>query len=77
MLVKKMEQKIIEVINELKPYLNSDGGDIEYVKCEEDIVYIHLSGACGNCTHRDETISNIILTMIQEQVPQIKNVKEC
>ena len=72
-----MEEKIIEVINELKPYLNSDGGDIEFVKCEDDVVYIHLYGACSGCEHRNDTISSVVLTMIQEAVPQIKEVREC
>ena len=35
-----MEDKIIEVINEIKPYLNSDGGDIEFVKYEDNVVAI-------------------------------------
>ena len=75
--MKKVEEKIIEIINEIRPYLNSDGGDIEFVKREDGIVYIKLYGACSGCAHRDDTISSIVLTMIQEQVPEIKEVKEC
>lgn len=71
-----MEKKIIDVINELKPYLNSDGGDIEYVKCEDNIVYIKLHGACSGCQHRNDTIKNVVLTMLQESIPQITDVKE-
>ncbi len=72
-----MEDKIKAVIEELRPYLNSDGGDIEFVKYEDDIVYIKLAGACSGCAHRNATISNVVLSMLQEEIPEIKEVKEC
>ena len=72
-----MEEKIIAIINELKPYLNSDGGDVEFVKYEDNIVYINLKGACSGCMHRNMTINNLILNMLQEEIPEIKDVKEC
>ena len=71
-----MEQKINEVLDELRPYLNSDGGDIELVKYEDGIVYVKLSGACGGCAHRNATITNVVLAMLQDSIPEIKEVKE-
>ena len=75
-MVKEMEEKIVNIINELKPYLNSDGGDIDFVKYEDNIVYIKLKGACSGCVHRNATISNVVLSMLQEELPEIKEVKE-
>ena len=49
-----MEDKIKNVLNELKPYLNSDGGDVEFIKYENNHVYIKLNGACQNCFHKDK-----------------------
>ncbi len=72
-----MESKIKEVIDELKPYLNSDGGDIEFVKYEDNVVYVKLAGACSGCAHRNATISNVVLSMLQDSMPEIKDVKEC
>lgn len=72
-----METKIKEIIGELKPYLNSDGGDIEFVKYEDNIVYVKLTGACSGCAHRNATISNVVLAMLQDSIPEIKDVKEC
>lgn len=69
-----MEEKIIEVINNIKPYLNMDGGDIEFIKYEDGYVYIKLSGACANCAYQDVTIYDGIEEMIKEEVPEIKGV---
>ena len=71
-----MEEKIKEVIDELRPYLNSDGGDIEFVKYEDNIVYVHLTGACSGCAHRNNTISNVILSMLQESIEEVKEAVE-
>ena len=71
-----MEQKINEVLDELRPYLNSDDGDIELTKYEDGIVYVKLSGACSGCAHRNATITNVVLAMLQDSIPEIKEVKE-
>ena len=68
------EIKIIEVINQLRPYFNSDGGDIEFVKFEDDYVYIKLYGACAACSFKDYTIEDNIFQAIKEEVPQVKGV---
>ncbi len=69
-----MEDKIKYVLNQLRPYLNSDGGDVEYIKYENGIVYIKLTGACETCMHRNETIKNGILQSLQSEIPEIKDV---
>lgn len=69
-----MEEKILEVINQLRPYLNSDGGDLEFVKYEDDYVFIKLYGACANCGFRDYTIQDNIFEALKEVVPNLKGV---
>lgn len=68
------EIKIIEIINQLRPYLNSDGGDIEFVKYEENYVYIKLYGACAACMFQDYTIQDNIYEAIKEVAPECKGV---
>jgi Fe-S cluster biogenesis protein NfuA len=68
------ETKIIEIINQLRPYLNSDGGDIEYIKYEDNYVYIKLYGACAACAFRDYTIEDNILEAIKEEVPEVEGI---
>lgn len=69
-----MEEKIIDVLNKLRPYLNSDGGDLEFVKYEDYIVYIKLFGACCGCAHRNETIKGGLLRALQAEIPEIKDI---
>jgi len=69
-----VEFKIINVINHLRPYLNSDGGDIEFIKYEDNYVYIKLYGACAGCAFKDYTIEDNILEAIKEMVPEVKGI---
>ena len=44
-----IEKKINDVIDNLRPYLLSDGGDIEFIKFEDGIVYVSMKGVCAEC----------------------------
>lgn len=68
------ENKIIEVINKLRPYLNNDGGDIEFIKYEDNVVYIKMIGACAECELIDITLNEGIEYAIKEEVPEVKKV---
>ena len=69
-----MEEKIKEIIENIRPYLNMDGGDIEYIKYENNYVYIKLLGACTNCLLQDNTINEGLVQMFKEEIPEIKGV---
>lgn len=69
-----VEEKIKEMIEQIRPYLNMDGGDIEYIKYEDNIVYIKLLGACTNCLMQDDTINEGLLSMFQDEIPEIKEI---
>ncbi len=73
-IMKEIEGKIIEVINKLRPYLIDDGGDIEFIKFEDGIAYVHLSGACSNCHMMDYTLKEGIETVLIEEIPEVKKV---
>ena len=68
------ELKIKELLDDLRPFLNGDGGDIEFIKYEDKFVYIKLTGACANCGFQDETISFGIEAYLKDQVPEIEGV---
>lgn len=70
-----MEEKVIEVINDLRPFLMNDGGNIEFIKLEDNIVYIRLSGACSNCPMIGITFKDGIEKTIINKVPGIKEVR--
>lgn len=68
------EKKIIEIIDALRPFLINDGGNIEFVKYEDNIVYIQMMGACSDCEMLDYTLKDGIETAIKEEVPNVKEV---
>lgn len=70
-----MKEKIEEVINELRPFLMNDGGNIELVKIEDGIVYVAFQGACQGCPMRQITLKEGIEKTILEKIPEIKEVR--
>lgn len=71
---KEIEKKIIEIIDTLRPYLINDGGNIEFIKFEDGIVYIKMLGACADCGMLDFTLKDGIEFSIKEEVPEVKGV---
>ena len=70
----KEEQKIKEIIAKLRPFLISDGGNIEFIKYENNIVYIKMLGACAGCELIDFTLKEGIEGAIKEEIPSVKEV---
>ena len=62
------------IIVKLRPFLINDGGDIEFIKYENNIVYIKMLGACAGCGLIDITLKDGIETAIKEEVPNVKEV---
>ena len=73
--MKEKEEKIKQIIEELRPFLVNDGGDLEFVKLEDNIVYVKLSGACKDCSLIDVTLKDGIEEMIINELPEIKEVR--
>ena len=70
----KIENDIIDTINDLRFYLNADGGDIEYIKYEDNYVYVKLYGACSHCGYQDVTLNDNILLVLQDKYPEVKGI---
>lgn len=70
----QVEEKIKEILESIRPYINADGGDIEFIKYEDNYVYIRLYGACKQCSFSDETINNGIYETLVSEIPEIKGV---
>lgn len=69
-----MEAKIEELLDDIRPFLNMEGGDVSLIKCENNYVYIRLTGACANCGYQDITIKENIEAYLKENIPEIKEV---
>lgn len=70
-----VETRIREVLNKIKPFLNNDGGDVEFVKFEDGICYVKLTGACAGCAFADMTIQNTIEELLLAEVPEVITVE--
>ena len=69
-----IETKIINEIEKLKPFLQSDGGNIDYVKYEDGKVYVKLTGACAGCSLIDVTLKEGIEEILVNEIPEVKEV---
>ncbi len=68
--------KIKDIIENLRPYLNMDGGDVEFIKYdqEEHTVYVKLTGACAMCMVQDDTLELGLLETIKDEVSEVENI---
>lgn len=67
---------IKEVIEEIRPYLNMEGGDIEFIKYDEKekTIYVKMLGACVNCIAQDETLELNLLYAIKEKLDEVEKI---
>ena len=70
----KIEDKIIEVLNRIRPYIQNDGGDIIFKRYENGVVYVKLTGACSECPLVDNTLENGIEEAIINEIPEVIKV---
>ncbi len=70
-----MRAQVEEVLNQVRPMLQADGGDVELVEVSEDgIVSVKLTGACGSCPMSTMTLKMGIERALKERVPEVKEV---
>lgn len=72
-----MEEQIIEVLEKIRPYLQNDGGDLEFVRFDDEtkIAYIRMVGACADCLGIDETLKLGIEVLVMDEVPGVTAVE--
>lgn len=70
-----MREQVEEVLNQVRPALQADGGDVELVDVSEDgVVSVRLTGACGSCPMSTMTLKMGIEKNLVEKVPGVKEV---
>ena len=70
------EAKVKEVLEKIRPQLQMDGGDVEFVKItDEGIVQVRLQGHCAGCMHAQQTLKLGIERAVQQFVPEVKSVE--
>ena len=63
-----------KALNEIRPFLKSDGGDIKLLSIENNIVKVQLQGACTGCSVNQMTLKNGVEATIKKQAPEIEEV---
>ena len=67
----ELEEQVTTMLHELRPMLQQDGGDLEFVKMEGKVVYLRLVGHCGSCPFAMMTLKQGIEAGLQEIDPEI------
>ena len=63
------------VLEKVRPFLQNDGGDIEFVDYKDGIVYVSVLGACVGCVALDDTIKDGVEMILMEEVPGVIGVE--
>ena len=72
-----MKEKVEQVLSEIRPALQADGGNVELVDVTEDgVVKVKLTGACGACPMSTYTLKMGIEQRLKERVPEVKEVQQ-
>jgi Fe-S cluster biogenesis protein NfuA len=69
-----MNEKVKAVLDEIRPALQADGGDVELVDVKGGTVKVKLTGACGGCPMASITLKKGIEKILKEKVPEVKEV---
>ena len=72
----ELETKVRNVIEQIRPYLQADGGDISFVELTSDnVVNVELHGACGSCPFSRMTLKNGVEDAMKKAIPEVKSVE--
>jgi Fe-S cluster biogenesis protein NfuA len=73
--IKSIKERVKKALDRVRPYLQSDGGDIELLEVTDDLsVKVKLTGACHGCPFSMQTLKAGVEQAIMKEVPEIKRV---
>lgn len=71
----ELEQRIIKSMDKIRPYIQRDGGDMQFVKIDDDgIVTVKLLGACIGCGLVDYTLKGGVEALLMDEIPEVRGV---
>lgn len=72
----ELSKKVKNIIEQVRPYLQQDGGDIKFIEITDDnVVNVELMGACGACPYSTMTLKNGVESAVKKALPEIKSVE--
>ena len=70
-----LEEQVKTALENVRPNLQADGGDVEFVSVSEDgVVSVKLTGACGSCPMAHMTLKNGIENYLKQEIPEVSSV---
>ena len=69
-----MKEKVEAILAQVRPNLQSDGGDVELVDVNEGVIKLKLTGACAGCPMASMTLQHGIERILKEKIPEVKEV---
>jgi Fe-S cluster biogenesis protein NfuA len=69
-----LEERVQAALEELRPAIRMDGGDVKLLRIEGDVVVVHLSGACHGCPMAPSTLADFVSERIKLYAPEIDSV---
>ncbi len=71
-----MKDRILAVLDEIRPTLQADGGDIEFIDFNEGVVVVRLRGACGSCPMSMVTLKQGVEARLKARIPEVLRVEQ-
>lgn len=71
-----MKDRILAVLDEIRPTLQADGGDIEFIDFNEGVVLVRLRGACGSCPMSMVTLKQGVEARLKSRIPEVLSVEQ-
>ena len=72
-----LEKRVKNILEQVRPYLQQDGGDVNFVELTDDmVVMVELTGACGSCPYSTMTLKNGFESVMKKSIPEIKSVEQ-
>jgi len=70
-----LKEKVEKALNDIRPSLQADGGNVELVDVENDVVKVRLTGACAGCPMSEMTLKHGVEQIVKRSVPEVSRVE--
>ncbi len=73
--MEQIQKEILRALEQIRPTLQKDGGDVEFIELDDNIVKVRLTGSCQKCPMSEVTLKEGIEKFIKSEIPSIKSVE--
>ena len=70
-----LAMRALQILDSVRPYINSHGGDVELVKIEDAVAFVRLTGACQGCSASSFTLQRVVSDALLQHIPELVSVE--